>query len=66
VEAGLKAGLHHTGEIIQASLAMVGGLFGLLAYISVLEWRWLATQTVVGAVLFFLFGLGLRNRFRMR
>ena len=29
------------GYILHASLAMVGGLFGLLAYISVLDWRWL-------------------------
>ena len=37
----------------------------------ILEFPWMlkllsATQTVAGAVLFFLFGLGLRNRFRMR
>jgi hypothetical protein len=29
------------GSVMQASLAIVGGLFGLLAYISVLDWRWL-------------------------
>jgi hypothetical protein len=29
------------GYIMQASLAMVGGIFGLVAYFSALDWRWL-------------------------
>jgi hypothetical protein len=29
------------GDAIQASLAIVGGLFGLLAYRSAVDWRWL-------------------------
>jgi hypothetical protein len=29
------------GYIIQASLAIAGGLFALVAYVSVLDWRWL-------------------------
>jgi hypothetical protein len=29
------------GYVMQASLAIVGGLFGLLAYLSTLDWRWL-------------------------
>jgi hypothetical protein len=29
------------GYVAQASLAIVGGLFGLLAYLSALDWRWL-------------------------
>jgi len=26
---------------MQASLAIVGGFFGLIAYLSTLDWRWL-------------------------
>ncbi len=29
------------GYAMQANLAIVGGLFGLLAYLSALDWRWL-------------------------
>src|SRR5260221_2811195 len=29
------------GYVMQASLAIVGGLFGLLAYLNALDWRWL-------------------------
>jgi hypothetical protein len=29
------------GYIMQASLAIVGGLFGLVAFLSTLDWRWL-------------------------
>src|SRR5271169_5386945 len=35
------------GYVMQASLAIVGGLFGLLAYISVLDWRWLLGALVL-------------------
>jgi hypothetical protein len=32
---------------MQASLAIVGGLFGLLAYFISLDWRWLLGATVL-------------------
>ena len=32
---------------MQASLAIVGGLFGLLAYLSTLDWRWLLGAVVL-------------------
>jgi hypothetical protein len=35
------------GYAIQASLAIVGGLFGLLAYLSALDWRWLLGAVVL-------------------
>src|SRR5271167_3685734 len=35
------------GYIMQASLAIVGGVLGLLAYISVLDWRWLLGAVVL-------------------
>jgi hypothetical protein len=31
---------YRRGYIMQASLAIVGGLFGLVAYLSTLDWRW--------------------------
>jgi hypothetical protein len=36
------------GYAMQASLAVVGGLFGLVAYLSTLNWRWM-----LGAVVLF-------------
>ena len=36
------------GYMMQASLAIVGGLFGLAAYLSTLDWRWL-----LGAIVLF-------------
>jgi Domain of unknown function (DUF1772) len=35
------------GYMMQASLAMVGGLFGLAAYVSTLDWRWLLGAVVL-------------------
>jgi len=35
------------GYIMQASLAIVGGLLGLTAYFSSLDWRWLLGATVL-------------------
>src|SRR5229473_1222980 len=35
------------GYMMQASLAIVGGLFGLVAYFSALEWRWLLGAIVL-------------------
>ena len=32
---------------MQASLAVVGGLFGLLAFLSALDWRWLLGAVVL-------------------
>jgi hypothetical protein len=31
---------YNRGYTMQASLAIVGGLFGLVAYLSTLDWRW--------------------------
>jgi hypothetical protein len=33
--------------MIQASLAIVGGLFGLVAFLSTLDWRWLLGAVVL-------------------
>jgi hypothetical protein len=33
--------------MMQASLAIVGGLFGLVAYLSTLDWRWLLGAIVL-------------------
>ena len=33
--------------MMQASLAVVGGLFGLVAYLSTLDWRWLLGAIVL-------------------
>jgi hypothetical protein len=35
------------GYVMQASLAIVGGLFGLLAYLTALDWRWLLGAIVL-------------------
>src|SRR6266567_81358 len=35
------------GYAMQASLAIVGGLFGLLAYLNTLDWRWLLGAVVL-------------------
>src|SRR5712672_654952 len=35
------------GYIMQASLAVMGGFFGLLAYLSTLDWRWLLGAIVL-------------------
>jgi Domain of unknown function (DUF1772) len=35
------------GYAMQASLAIVGGLFGLLAYLGALDWRWLLGAIVL-------------------
>jgi hypothetical protein len=35
------------GYIMQASLAIVGGLFGLVAFLSTLDWRWLLGTVVL-------------------
>ena len=42
MEAGLQARLHD-----EASLAIVGGVLGLLAYFSALDWRWLIGALVL-------------------
>ena len=33
--------------MMQASLAVVGGLFGLVAYLGALDWRWLLVAIVL-------------------
>jgi hypothetical protein len=35
------------GYVMQASLAIIGGLFGLLAYLSTFDWRWLLGAIVL-------------------
>jgi Domain of unknown function (DUF1772) len=35
------------GYIMQASLAIMGGLFGLVAFLSTLDWRWLLGALVL-------------------
>jgi hypothetical protein len=35
------------GYIMQASLAIVGGIFGLVAFLSTLDWRWLLGALVL-------------------
>jgi len=38
---------YRRGYVMQASLAIVGGLFGLLAYLTTLDWRWLLGAVVL-------------------
>jgi Domain of unknown function (DUF1772) len=38
---------YRRGYMMQASLAIVGGLFGLLAYLNTLDWRWLLGAVVL-------------------
>jgi len=37
------------GYVMQASLAIVGGLIGLVAYMSTFDWRWLLGAVVLPA-----------------
>jgi hypothetical protein len=38
---------YRRGYVMQASLAIVGGFFGLAAYLSTLDWRWLLGAIVL-------------------
>jgi anthrone oxygenase-like protein len=38
---------YRRGYMMQASLAVVGGLFGLVAFLSTLNWRWLLGAIVL-------------------
>jgi hypothetical protein len=38
---------YQRGYMMQASLAVVGGLFGLVSYLSTLDWRWLLGASVL-------------------
>jgi Domain of unknown function (DUF1772) len=38
---------YRRGYVMQASLAIVGGFFGLVAYLSTLDWRWLLGAIVL-------------------
>ena len=37
---------HKRGYMMQASLAVAGGVFGLIAFLSTFEWRWLLEAVV--------------------
>jgi hypothetical protein len=45
--AGVFAPAYKRGYVMQASLAIVGGFFGLIAYLTVLDWRWLLGALVL-------------------
>ena len=38
---------YRRGYVMQASLAIVGGFFGLVTYLSTLDWRWLLGAVVL-------------------
>ena len=40
-------GAYKRGYIMQASLVVVGGVLGLIAFLSTLEWRWLVGAVVL-------------------
>src|ERR1700726_647116 len=38
---------YRRGYMMQVSLAIIGGLFGLVAYLSTLDWRWMLGAAVL-------------------